>query len=77
MFGYDTIAVLPILLLVAAFGGLIAIASVAYIEAISRSCRVCGVEFIGARDLREHMKDHDKVLSTKKLVSRGRFKKAA
>ncbi len=77
MFGYDAIAVLPILLVLAAFAGLIAIAITVYSEVISKSCKVCGVEFLGLSDLKEHMKGHDRSLGSKKFVSKKRFKKAA
>jgi hypothetical protein len=72
MFGYDLVAVLPILLVLAAFGGLIAILLTVYTEAISKSCPICGVEFIGTRDLKKHIKDHDKGTSSKRFVSKKR-----
>lgn len=77
MFGYDAITVLPILLLLTAFGGIIAIAITAYIEVISKNCKICGIEFMCHSDLREHMLDHDKTRGTKRFVSKKRFRKAA
>ncbi|MEE9543513.1 MAG: C2H2-type zinc finger protein [Thermodesulfobacteriota bacterium] len=77
MFGYDSIIVLPILLIFAAFAGLIAMVLTAYSEAISRSCKVCGVEFMGNRDLKSHMKDHARAPGTTKPVSKGNLDKAA
>jgi hypothetical protein len=77
MFGYDAIVVLPILLLLAAFSGIIAMLMTVYIEVLSKSCKICGVEFMGSSDLKEHMLVHGKVFETSKLVSKVRMKKAA
>ena len=72
MFGYDSIIVIPILLLLAVVGAFLAVALIVYSEAVSISCKVCGVEFMGNRDLKSHMKDHEMGTGTKKPVSKGR-----
>ena len=77
MFGIEGLTVLPILLLVAGFVGLIAIVVVMYSEVISKNCKVCGVSFTGARDLKMHMRDHEKVLETKGPEDKDKFTKAA
>ena len=77
MLGYDSIIVLPILLLLAVFGALIAFALIVYTEAISRSCEVCGVEFLGSSDMKEHMKDHAELLDFARPVSKESYDKAA
>ncbi len=58
MVGFDSIIVLPILLLVAVFGALIAIATIVYVETASRGCPICGIEFLDSIDLKGHLKDH-------------------
>lgn len=75
--GYDFIAVLPMLLMLAAFAGLIAIIAVIYSEVISRNCKVCGKSFIGNMDLKAHMRDHDELSGTKGGKGKKRFGKAA
>ena len=77
MLGYDAVIVLPILLLLAALGGFLAIAITVYTEVSSRVCDVCGVEFLGNRDLREHKKDHNRAIGSRRFVGKKRFKKAA
>ncbi len=58
MVGLDSIIVLPILLLAAVVGALVAIATIVFVEANSRGCPICGVEFAGKSDLKAHIKDH-------------------
>jgi hypothetical protein len=70
MLGYDAIIVLPILLLLSVFAALIAVAVTVLSEAASKGCPVCGVEFIGKSDMREHMKEHIKVLDFIRLAGK-------
>lgn len=58
MLGFDSIIVLPILLLVAVAGGLISVATIVSVEAASRGCPICGVEFLDTNILKAHLKDH-------------------